>query len=132
MLLDLPHKRHNPQTSPVSVRYPTPRPPVLLGCCYCCNNSCARCNPLPNPIPALKMLQIRRLFRPRPREGISLPEDCLSCFLRPGRRFVADGATPPPLSGSLWKMIDPFGFLPLLAGKPLAAVSVQQVFVLSP
>ena len=121
-----------PTLVPVSVMYPTPRPPVLLGCRYCYDSSYARSNPLPNPIPALKMLRIRRLFQPRPGEGIPLPGGCLSCFLRPGRRFVADGATPPPLSGSLWKMIDPFGFLPLLAGKPLAAFSVQQVFVLSP
>ena len=91
----------------VSARYPTPHPLVRLGFRYSCGSSYVRCVPCPNPIQKPKMLQIHLLPLPVPGEGIPLPRGCLSCFLRPGSRFVVNGVTPRPLSGSLWTMSDP-------------------------
>ena len=85
----------------VSARCLTPRPPVRLGFRYSYGSSDARRAPCPNPIQTPKMLRIRLLPLPMPGEGIPLPGDYLSCFIRPGSRFVVIGVTPQPLSGSL-------------------------------
>ena len=59
---------------PVSARYPTPHPPVRLGCRYCCGSSYVRCVPRPNPIQKPKMRQIHLFPLPMPGKGIPLPE----------------------------------------------------------